>query len=169
MSLGSIYTNTATSPATDTRDTIIPEPLNFAADYRVLKEAGGEVVLTNINCPLTNPETIRIAFSEIADVFKGAAIEPSGDTMSSMGSQAWRKGASILVQMNGVGVASADSALFPYSAHLVLKIPYGADPEADDVVAIVNRLLGSLYDTGSDDPTARLDALLRGVLTPADL
>lgn len=164
MSLTLSYANTPTTPVTERE--FAPDPLNFGADYRVLREGANEVVLTNISAPLNDPETIRVAFTEIADVFKGTSVEPTSSAIPD--NVAMKRGCSLLVQMNGVG-ADTNGARFPYSAHLVLKVPYGPDPEAADIEKILQRLIGTLYSTGDEEMTSRVDSLLRGALAPSEL
>lgn len=166
MSFDTNYSNTPTVPVTPARTADAPQPINFGEDFRVLREAPGEVVLTNIHAPIQNPETIRIAFSEIADVFKGTSIEANTDAVNM--NSGMKRGCSILTQMTGVGV-DANGVRFPYSAHLVLKIPYGPEPTWTSVAQVISRLMGSMYDTGEATIETRMDGLLRGVLTPPDL
>lgn len=52
--------------------------------------------------------------------------------------------------------------------HLVIKVPASEFVNAEVVEDLVARLISSLYETGKTDAT-RLDALLRGSLTPKDL
>lgn len=160
------YSNTATSPATGTR-TVNPQPINFGADWRVISEKPGEIVLTNINASLEAPETIRFAFSEIADVFKTAGMEPSvtdGDSMP-----ASKKGVSVLAQLNTIVVDSSGTR-YPAAAHMVLKLPAGAEPEGgSDVLSIIARLLGALYETSATTVDNRMGALIHGALVPVDL
>jgi len=158
------YTNTATSPATTGRG-LDPDPINFGVDWRVTSESAGEVVLTNINAPLNEPEQIRIAWSEIADVFKGTKVGP-GDLSADS-----RSGTSVLVQLTGVGRSQNDSdePLYPYSCHLVLKLPNAPAPTVENVLFMIERLLGTLYDTGEVDPDSRIASLLRGAITPVEL
>jgi hypothetical protein len=156
---------TPTDPATGTR-TINPVPVNFAADYRVVSEKPGEVVLTNISAPLGSPQSVRISFSEIADVFKGTPVEVPAEADSLNARQ--KAGMSLLVQVTGCAV-SGEVQQFPYSAHLVLKLPYGPEPGYADVIDLVELLLGTLYETGLTTAETRLDSLMHGSLTPPDL
>lgn len=165
MSITVGYTNAITSPATGPRS-LAPEPLNFADDFRVIAELPNEVVLANINAPVTQPEQIRFAFSEVNDIFKGTKIDASGSGLTVTGNL--RKGCSVLVQSSGVGL-DAESNPFPYSAHLVLKVPYGPEPTGANIIDILERLLGALYETKATSAEGRINALIRGALTPKDL
>lgn len=158
-----INTPTATDPAT-VRASIVPAPLNFAADWRIAAEKPGEVTLTNIKIDRATPETIRIAAAEIANVFKGTPLTP-------LPAQAV-KGSSILLQLNAVGASTADSGdifYYPFSAHLVLKVPHGMSVTSEDIDMMLVHLLGAMSETGEAANDNRVDGLLRGVVKPIDL
>lgn len=157
-----LETPTATSPAT-TRTALDPDPINWGADYRVKLEKAGEVIVSNIKAPIDAPETIRFAWSEISDVFKGSSLKATPGQVTD--------GISILAQLNCVGINSGQigSESFPISAHLVLKVPKGMYMDSSDIGVILSRLLGSIYETKDAAFTDRVDAVLRGILTPKDL
>lgn len=161
--------NTATSPATGARTTIVPAAVNFNADWRVVSESSNEVILTHItSTPQASPLQLRIAYSEIADVFKGTKIEKTG-TVENPNPTA--RGVSVLVQLTGgmIGAALGQTQYFPFSCHLVLKLPVAPDVDADCIESILNLLLGTLYDTKATVPDSRLLSMLRGATTPTDL
>lgn len=141
--------------------------LNFAADFRVKSSSPGkEVVLTNISSPVDRPEKIRIAYSEIPNVYSGTGIESSVSSPT-------KRGTSILVQLTEVqSVTDSTDAEFrvdlPISAHLVIKVPASEFLTAGDVEVVVGRLVSALYDTGVTS-TTRLASILRGVLQPSDV
>lgn len=163
------YSDSPTNPVTGDRgENMVPAPIN-GADYRIIKDEPGEAVLINTSAssPVTYPEKVRIAVNEIPDVFKGSDIE-AGLQQSGMIVPGSKKGLSILIQTTGAMLDSGN-ALFPYSAHLVMKLPKIVDLDASNVVTIVERLLGQLFETGEDNATNRLDSLLRGAVKPAGL
>lgn len=141
--------------------------LNIAKDYRVKSNNNGkELILTNLTSPLDRPENIRLAYSEIANVYAGTGIEPSVASPT-------KKGVSLLAQITDVlsvtDTTDADFRIdYPMSAHLVLKVPSAEYVTADVVLALIGRLLSVLHDTGSITP-ARLNALMRGSLVPSEL
>jgi len=141
--------------------------LNFDKDFRIKSNVNGrEIVLTNITSPIDRPENIRLAHSEITNVYSGTGIEPSVAAPT-------KRGYSILVQITDtVSVRDdqdADFRLdFPLSYHSVLKIPASEYITTDIVKVMIGRLLSSLFDTGSVT-NARLDAILRGSLVPTEL
>lgn len=137
--------------------------INFSDDFRVKAEKSGEVVLTNLTTPLDRPETIRIATSDIKDIYSSTDIDPSVYAPS-------KRGVSILAQITDtLSVTDDTDADFrvdlPVSAHLVIKVPANEYMSAEKVEALVARLTSTLYESGSSE-TTRLDGLLRGSLVP---
>lgn len=52
--------------------------VNFGADYRVKSnKSGQEVVLTNVQAQPDRPELVRIAYSELANIYSGTSVEQS--------------------------------------------------------------------------------------------
>lgn len=141
--------------------------LNFEADFRVKSnQPGKEMVLTNITSPIDRPEKIRIAYSDIANVYSGTGIEASVLAPT-------KRGVSILAQVTDVisvtdDVDSDYRIDLPVSYHLVIKVPASQYVTASTVQAGIGRLLSSLYDTGVAN-TSRLEAILRGSLVPSGL
>jgi len=162
-------TDTATSPATGARS-FVPVPTNYSADWRVVSESGNEVVLSNLLSPIDKPELLRVSFSEIPDVFKGSKVTPpASGAIESIGQT--RKGCSILIQLTGQGTdgSSGVDISYPWSAHMVLKVPYGPSPTYANVSTMICRLLGHLYGTKETTIQSRMEALLRGSLAPIEL
>lgn len=140
--------------------------LNFSQDFRIKTEKPGEVVLTNLTTPLDRPESIRIATSDIKDIYSSTNIDPSVYAPS-------KRGVSILAQLTDtLSVSDTTDPEFrvdlPVSAHLVIRVPANEYMSADKVQILVSRLVSSLYETGKDD-TTRIDGLLRGALVPRDV
>lgn len=141
--------------------------LNFGKDFRVKSNnAGKEVVLTNITSPIDRPEKIRIAYSDIANVYTGSGIEPSVFAST-------KRGVSILAQVTEVISVTDDTDPdyqidLPVSYHLVVKVPSNENITAADINTGIGRLLSSLFDSGVST-TSRLEAILRGSLVPSEL
>ncbi|DAD50206.1 TPA_asm: coat protein [ssRNA phage Gerhypos.4_51] len=140
--------------------------VNIKQDFRVKSNTGKEVVLTNITSPIDRPENIRLAYTEVANIYNGTGIEPSLFAPS-------KRGVSILAQItNTQSVTDSTDAEFrtdqPMSAHLVIKAASSEYVTSEQVEALVGRLLSSLFDTGSTG-RARLEAILRGSLVPSEL
>lgn len=159
------YTDTAISGVTEL--TFDRGLLNFAADFRKKSEQSGkEIVLTNITSPVDRPEKIRIAYSDVSNVYGGTDIEPSVASPT-------KRGVSILAQITNV-ISVTDSVDpdyrvdLPVSYHLVIKVPVNENLTSSDLMTGIGRLLSALFETG-DESTDRIDALLRGSLAPSDL
>lgn len=141
--------------------------LNIGKDFRVKSsQPGKEIVLTNVTSPIDRPEKIRVAYTDIANIYSGTGIEASLAAPT-------KRGISILVQETNV-VSVTDSTDpdyridLPVSYHLVIKVPASEHINASDVQAGLGRLLSSLFDSGISTDT-RLEAILRGSLTPTEL
>lgn len=141
--------------------------VNIGKDFRVKSnQPGGEVILTNITSPVDRPEKIRIAYSDVANVYSGTGIEPSVIAPT-------KRGVSVLAQLTEV-ISITDSTDpeyrvdLPVSYHMVIKVPANENISAADIQTGIGRLLSGLFDTGSVELT-RLEAILRGSLVPTDL
>jgi hypothetical protein len=141
--------------------------LNIKEDFRVKSNnSGKEVVLTNITSPIGRPENIRIAYTEVANIYNGSGIDPSVFAPT-------KRGVSILAQLTDVlSVTDSTDSDFqidlPLSAHLVIKVPASEYITSEEVTKVLGRLLSSLFDTGSTEGS-RLEAILRGSLVPSEL
>lgn len=141
--------------------------VNIKQDFRVKSNNNGkEVVMTNITSPIDRPENIRLAYTDVANVYNGTGVEPSAFAPS-------KRGVSVLAQLTDVlsVTDSADSAYrvdLPISCHLVVKVPASEFITASEVQIAIGRLLSGLFDTGSTSG-ARLDAILRGSLVSSEL
>lgn len=159
------YTDTAVSGVTSL--TLPRSVLNIGSDFRVKSDiAGKEIVLTNITSPSDRPEKIRIAYSEIPNIYTGSGIEPSLTAPT-------KRGVSVLIQeTNVISVTdSADPAYridLPVSYHLVVKVPSSEYITGSDILTGVGRLLSGLFDTGVTT-TSRLESIIRGSLVPTEL
>lgn len=158
------YTDTAISGVTSLA---FPRGLlNYGADFREVTDSNGELILTNLTCPIDRPENIRMAYSLVQDIYKGTGIDVKVQNPL-------KRGVSLLAQVTEVATVtdSADPSFrmdLPISAHIVLKVPASADLTDAHVQTIVGRLVSCLYETGSLT-TARIKALLRGSLEPTDI
>lgn len=163
--LSTNYTDTAISGAT--KITLTVPTLNYGKDFRVKQDEPNEAIITNLTSPIDQPERLRWAHSDVADVYRNSGIDPTMYYAS-------RRGTQILVQLTDVFKVtdSADAsyeALLPVSCHLVIKVPNN-DLITDEVaLAEVERLLGGLFETTGTTPENRLKSILRGALLPSEL
>lgn len=140
--------------------------LNFKADWRIKSDTPGEMVLANLSSPVDRPERLRIAQSDVANIYQGTDIDPSVYAPS-------RRGTSILCQLTETfsvtDTVDADYRVdLPVSVHLVIKVPNNENLSAAMIQTTVGRLVSGIYDTGSE-ATTRIAAILRGSLKPSDL
>lgn len=161
--LGFSYTDTAFgSPATLN---LQRANLNFGVDFAEKQRLSGESKIVNITSSNDCPEQIRIAYSEVKDVYKGSNIDASHKAPSS-------KGFSLVTQLTEVGrvTESATGEIYdlPFSVHLVIKAPNDALVTATVIETMITRLLSSLYGENVTT-TTRLSQLMKGAVTPPEL
>lgn len=140
--------------------------VNFAADFRVKSQTSGkEVVMTNLRANPLQPELIRIAYTDINNIYAGTGIESSMYAPT-------KGGVSILTQLTQVWeVTDSVSGLtyyLPLSVHQVIKTAKSPYIDEACILAATGRLQSSVFDTGSTS-TARLGAILRGSLVPSEV
>lgn len=140
--------------------------LNFKADFRVKGNQPNEVVLANITSPVDRTEQIRVAFSNITNVYSGTSIEPSLAAPT-------KRGVSVLCQVTDIISVTDDTDPdyridLPVSYHLVIKIPANENLTTTLIQEGLGRMISGVFDTGSTALT-RLEALIRGSLVPSDL
>lgn len=140
--------------------------LNFKADYRVKSDQPNEVVLTNITSPVDRPEQIRVAYSNVTNIYSGTSIEPSLAAPT-------KRGISVLCQVTDIisvtDSVDADYRIdLPVSYHMVIKVPANENLTTTLIQEGVGRMISGIFETGSVTLT-RLEALIRGSLVPSDL
>lgn len=147
-----------------TAPTLTLPVLNYDSDFRLKKSnAANEVVMVNTTTGLDEDEQIRVAFNEIADIYKNAGI--SCDNVSSS-----KTGYSLLVQLTKtVKVTdSADatySAHVPLSVHIVIKVPRMEAVTNETIKLLVSRLFATLYEGGA----LKALGMLKGAISPKGL
>lgn len=143
-----------------TVDWVPLQPTIVSYDYS--KDEPGETIYTNIAGALDQPNTIRCAAAPIADIFRGAPVDPITDQTVD--------GLSILVQVNEAWKVndSANTSFVPYylpvSAHMVLKVPVNEYVTAAAVVGLITRLAGAPMRAAGDNMSVAISKLLRGVV-----
>jgi len=120
----------------------------------------GESVLKNIVGPVDQPERIRYAVSNVADVFKGTGVTlaegqtPAGISVLTQVTQVWA-----VMELGGPVLR-----YLPVSAHFVLKLPVDPFATAGNAASLLAQLVGAV---ARDDTTSYisddLGALLHGV------
>lgn len=158
------YTDTPVSGVTSL--TFPRAILNFKEDFRVKGNQPNEAVLVNITSPVDRPESIRIASSNITNVYTGTSIEPSLCAPT-------KRGISVLAQVTDIISVTDDTDPdyridLPVSYHVVIKIPANENLTSTLIQEGLGRLVSTLFDTGSTTLT-RIEALIRGSLVPTDI
>lgn len=160
-----ISTSLADTPISGVTAPSITLPvLNYDADFRLKAvSAANEVVMVNTTTSLDEDEQIRMAVSDISDIYKNAGI--SCDSIISN-----KQGYSLLVQLTKtVKIVDSTDATYtahvPISAHMVIKIPKHEAITNAVIMDTVKRLVSSLYEGG----TVKALALLKGAVSPKGL
>lgn len=140
--------------------------LNFNKDFRIKSNQPGEATLVNLTSPVDRVEQIRVAFSNIANIYNGSSIEASLAAPT-------KRGVSVLCQVTDVISITDDTDAdyridLPVSYHLVIKIPVNENLTSALIQEGVGRMVSILFDTGSTALT-RIQSLMRGSLIPSDL
>lgn len=138
--------------------------LNYDSDFRLkTSRNANEVIMVNTTTGLAEDEQIRVAFNEIADVYKNAGI--SCDNVSSS-----KTGYTLLVQLNkAVPIKDSTdvtySSVVPLSAHMVIKVPKSEAITNDTIKLMVTRLVAILYEGGA----LKALGMLKGAISPKGL
>lgn len=139
--------------------------LNFSDNFARVnpRSATTELILANRNSPLDRVETLRYAYSQVANVYTGTGLDASLQSQN-------KRGVSILAQVREtLKVVDSDlqtSVVLPFEAHLVLRIPQHEVVGVTEVYQLISRLLGMYYEDADTHTDARVSALLRGALAP---
>lgn len=162
-SLSFSYSDTAFgSPATLN---FVRANTNYGVDWAEKVRKPGETVIVNVNSSNDRPEKIRIAYSEVKDIYTNSGIDPAYYAPS-------RKGISLVSQITEVGrvTESIDGSFvdLPISAHIVIKAPMHDLITPTVIETVVKRLLSSLYNDNATTIT-RLAELLKGAVTPPEV
>jgi len=162
-SLSFSYTDTAFgSPATLN---FVRANTNYGVDFAEKERTSGESKITNITAANDRPENIRIAYSEVKNIYANSGIEAVNQAPST-------KGFSLVSQITEVGrvTESVTGATYdlPISAHIVIKAPNDSLITASVIETVLKRLLSSLYNDNVTT-TTRLAELMKGAVTPPEV
>lgn len=162
-SLSFSYTDTAFgSPATLN---FVRANTNYGVDFAEKERTSGESKITNITAANDRPENIRIAYSEVKNIYANSGIEAVNQAPST-------KGFSLVSQITEVGrvTESVTGATYdlPISAHIVIKAPNDSLITAAVIETVLKRLLSSLYNDNVTT-TTRLAELMKGAVTPPEV
>lgn len=142
--------------------TLTSDPLNFDADFRIIDEGPGKVVMTDVTSPLDQPATLRVAQQSKPNVYAGSSIDPSAYIAN-------KRGTDTIVEVREVWSITDDTdptflQLVPVRAAISLTLPSTNLVTADAVEQLVMRTVMSLYTQGAATMDAGLGNLLHGVV-----
>lgn len=162
--IGTGYTDTAIGGFANNPQTL--PAINWSVDHSPIVEVPGEVVTTNLSCPVDQPETFRFAQRKVANVYASTDVDPSAYLPV-------RQGTSTLVELREVWVEtdSTDATykkLIPVKCGITLTLPAYGGITADMALALARRALAGTFETGVATSTG-FAALLRGVMKKKDL
>lgn len=137
----------------------------YPDEFRVKSESPDEAILVNITSPMDRVEKLRFAYSEVADVYKNTSIDSSVAAAS-------KRGVQVLAQASETWSLTDDAdpeyrVDLPVSAHIVVKIPACEYISETDILELLGRAVGGLYD--GTTAQWRLSDLVRGALVPKGL
>lgn len=137
----------------------------YPDEFRVKSESPDEAILVNITSPMDRIEKLRFAYSEIADVYRNTSIDSSVAAAS-------KRGVQVLGQVSETWSLTDESdpeyrVDLPVSAHVVVKIPACEHISEADILELLGRAIGGLYDGTTAE--WRLSDLVRGSLVPKGL
>lgn len=138
-------------------------PLNFAADWRIVEQAPGKVVYTNVKAPVDQPSTIRIAQTVRPNVYAGTGIEPTAQCPT-------KRGCDTVVELKMVGkVTDSDDPDFvqylPIRMAFTMNLPVSSDIGSTEVNNLLMALLGAIPAKVNDELFYDgLNDLLHGVV-----
>jgi hypothetical protein len=149
-----------------THEISIPS-VNFGADFRVASNEPDEIIITNLTSPLGYAEVVRFQTKQLADIYANTSVDKALYAAS-------RKGRQIYIALNDIfRVVDSNDASFemalPLSASLTVKFPQNAMITQSVIVALIERLVGLLFETDDEAMSPRIKALIRGSLKPKDL
>lgn len=158
------YTDTAISGVSSLA---FPRGLvNFGKDFRVQKNGITDVTITNLTCPLDQPEKFRFAISDIANIYTNSGVDPSVQGAN-------KQGQSLLIQLSEVYSVtdSADPSYrvdLPITCNITFKSPKNSLITSDILLTLLGRAVSGAFDTGLTTNSG-ITRLEHGSLVPSDL
>lgn len=152
-----VSTGTGQALACDLLVPVAPSP----DVYSYIKDEPGDATMIHTAGALDQPNTIRYAVTEVADVFKNSPVSAiSGQST---------KGLNILVQVNEAWKVYDDANpdvvpyYLPVSAHFVVKVPLDSQVSAALVGNLLNRMGGAFMRETQGTLADAVAPLLHGV------
>lgn len=161
------YENESNGQATYSGMPIIDWSTNFAVTSRT----ADEVILTNKNTPIDQPNTIRVKSTPIANIYKGTGIHPTLQTPIKTGQKVQLSERTTLRD-----TISGMNYDFPVTCSIGLIWPNSSSVTAAQVAALLQRTFATTIEAISsatgvsvDEVAIRVNELMRGQLCPTPL
>lgn len=161
-------------PATDSTPTVTPvvnpAALTFASDWTKGASENGassSLVLENVTTPLDTTESALYARKPMQNVYANTTVDKALWAPTTKG---WKL--TVSLKTTPYITDSADATFkqaLPIWTQLQITYPAHSAITAQVLQATIERLYGLLYETADTTITDRLNALMRGGLTPKDL
>lgn len=145
----------------------VARPVLSKSDYAVISDdASSECIMTNLDAPTDQPETLRWAQRPIKNVYSNSGIEPS------LHSQL-KTGISILAELREVArVTDSENAAYrvdyPVRVYTVIECPNDGSISNDDISTVVKRHLSLLY-TDAQSTSGRISEMRHAAMAPTTL
>jgi hypothetical protein len=144
--------------------------LDYETDYAVVSEQSNNVVLTNVTTGVDQPETLRFAIQDVANVYSGTSIDPANFAPSRRGKKLLVSDHLTLRVPNGDGTSTD----FPVKMGLTFEFPTSVNLSDSAISDALHRVFAAAYDVSADTPASgvyaetlyRIKRLIRSSLNP---
>lgn len=137
-------------------------PLNYDADFRLVEDEPGRVLMTDLTSPQDQPSTLRITQTSRANIYAGTSIDPSVFLAS-------RRGLDTYLEVREIW-SESDSEDSTYLRHVPVRfaismtLPESAIVTPAAVERLAARAVAALFAQGDATIDDGVSALLHGVV-----
>lgn len=158
-----------TNPAPSVQDPVVgdisltADALNFDADWRIIDEGPGRVVYTNVQSPVDQPLTLRIAQTVRPNVYAGSAIELAAQLPT-------RRGCDTVIELKGTwAIGDSEDAtfkrMFPVRIATTMNLPLCAEITDQVVIdSLLAPMIAALAANRESTLQGGINDLLHGVV-----
>jgi len=141
--------------------------LNYVADHRILVDTPGEVITTNLTCPVDQPETFRFSQRTVANVYASdSSIDAAAYLATKQGTATLLENREVWVETDSVDATYRK--LIPVKCGITITAPSYGNITSDMLKTLLLRSVALAFETGVVTSEG-LAALQRGVLQKKDL
>lgn len=141
--------------------------INFKEDFSVKSSSPSEEIVVNTTSPLDRVEAMTTAYTNIQNIYQNTSIDPKVYAPSKRGAQIMFKAQHTLSVTDDVDPSYRID--LPLQSHLVFRFPASEHITHGVLEMSLMRLLNSIYLTGEDGALGRLEAVMRGAVSRADI